>query len=593
MSSFWQKISGRIWTSVADRPISPEMPDPPEKPDPEEKLDPEERTSPEQTSGIRKPGSALLTGARSLVLARLHRVVLRKRRKRRPRQSRIVRLRETVQLSALQMLAPVNDARNLSDEIYARARLERAELTECYTYEQEISRNASKTTGDMPTGQIKLVIPYDGHRYFTREAHADVVNAAKDGLIDPDAEVVVGHLLLTSYAHTDLDAMLNLSEGYGAVPIRMPVAIDGSASQGFDHLTSDRQTCVITYDYAPTSQQPGLHPIDVQMELMDPDSFAALPLELLTEEGFTNNEIVSTMTQQVTFRPYLWLRITVSLHLPCSSDENNDDLHPVISKMALDWPTITSLDALSLTASGKAVPLRYNPETRSIEWSDIPMTAATDPDGDSDIQLYRNSDIVLVIRQPGELYRQPSLDGQVEVEIPDYLMSGLDARLYGATGALSRTTKPKVVSKISTKIHLILDDAFAKRTFSPWQQLYFDEIVPEEARITDIVTALQDRGFLVEPQLLPNDREDRFLVAKRREGPDFMVLWLLIERQRYKTERENKVPGGHTYKSAFESGELRVFIRGTLPRDSCEMTHEMNALQHALRERFDRVRARR
>jgi hypothetical protein len=261
--------------------------------------------------------------------------------------------------------------------------------------------------------------------------------------------------------------------------------------------------------------------------------------------------------------------------------------------MALDWPTITSLDALSLTVSGDPVPLRYNPETRSIEWSDIAMTSANDPDDTSDIQLYRKAEIVLVIRQPGELYQQPSLDGQVEVEVPGYLMSGLECRLYGATGSLSRTTSPELVCKISTKIRLILDDAFAKRTFSPWQHLYFDEIVPEEARITDIVTALEDRGLLVESQIQSNDGQDRILVAKRREGPDYMVMWLLIRQRRYQTEREKKVPGGHTYKSVFESGELRVFIRGTLPRDSCELTHEMNALQQALRERFERVRARR
>lgn len=573
MSSFWEMIRGHTWRPNAEPSVPPE------------------KTEEEQRAHNRMWVPRHLEGARSLVFARLQRLVLRNsRRNKRPRRPRLVRLREAVQLGALQMLAPAKDTQAEAAEIYARANVERAELTESYTYEQEISRNPSKTTREMPTGHIRLEIPYDGHKYFTRQACADVVNTARGGCINRDTEVVIGYLLLADYGNTDLDRLLNLSDSYGAVPIRVPVVTNGSTS-GLDQIAADRQTCVITYDYAPRSRRSSLHPIDVQIELLDPDSLGILPLDLLTEEGHTKiNDIVTSMTQQVTFRPYLWLRITVSLHLPCKSENTN--LFPKITKMSLDWPTITSLDALSLTVNGDDVPLRYNPMTRSIEWSDISMLSANDPDEDSDIQLYRNPEMLLVIRQPGELYQQLSLDGQVEVEVPGYLMSGLDSRLYSATGSLSRSRKPELKCRISARIHLILDDAFAKRTFSPWQQLYFDEIVPEEARITDIVTALQDRGFVVEPQTL-SDRPERFLVARRREGPDYMFMWLLIERRGYQTKRENKVPGGHTYKSVFESGELRVFIRGTLPRDSCELTHEMNALQQTLRERFDRVRARR
>ncbi|HEY7413852.1 MAG TPA: hypothetical protein VH593_01555, partial [Ktedonobacteraceae bacterium] len=402
---------------------------------------------------------------------------------------------------------------------------------------------------------------------------------------------IIGHLLLTNYENTNLGTTLNLSDKNGAVPVRVPVATDADLSS-FDCLTSDRKTCVIDYDYAPSSEQLKLHPIDVQMELLDPDSLGTLPLSLPREAESTKIDgIVTRMTQQVNFRPYLWLRTVVSLHLP--TDLSDTKLTPKIVKMTLHWPTITSLDALRLTVGERNIPLRYNPATGSVEWSDIPMALADETEDDSGIRLYQSPRIILEIKQPGELYREQSLNGLVEVEVPGYLMSGLDARLFSATGSLSRNARPKLVCNISAQIRLILDDAFAKREFSPWQQLYFDEMMLEEARITDIVTALQDRGFEVDYQTLPDGREDRLLLARRREGPDYMFLWLLIERQRYQTERANKVPGGHTYKSMFESGELRIFIRGTLPRDSRELTHEMNMLQLALRERFDRVRARR
>lgn len=585
MSSFWEKTGGHSWR------LRHEPPRPPEDPDGPEEAEEAEEAVPEGGAYGRASPLRYLEALRSLIFARLYRLALQRRRQKRRGRPGLVSLRSAIQRRALQVLAPGKDAQAGTENVYARARLERAELTESYAYEQEISLNPSKNISKTSKGSLKLTIPYDGYKYFTRQARADIEQAIGGTNSKRTAEAVIGYLLLANYGNTDLDAVLELSNRYGAVPIRVPVATDPGASS-LEHLTSDRQTCVIDYEYEPSSQQLRLHPIDVQMKLLDPDSLGTLPPNLLGEEGRTKiDDIVTRMTQQVNFRPYLWLCMIVSLHLPRPS--SGIKLTPKVTKMALHWPTITSLDALRLTVDDNDVPLKYNPETGSVEWSDISMAPADDTDHDGDIWLYQTSEIILAIKQPGELYQEQNLDGQVEVEVPGYLMSGLEARLFSATGGLSRTVKPTLVCNLSSQVKLILDDAFAKREFSPWQQLYFDEIILEEARITDIVTALQDRKFEVMSQTLPGDRNDRFLVAKRREGPDHMVLWLLIERQRYQTERASKVPGGHTYKSLFESGELRVFIRGTLPRDSRELTHEMNALQQTLRERFDRVRARR
>jgi hypothetical protein len=72
-----------------------------------------------------------------------------------------------------------------------------------------------------------------------------------------------------------------------------------------------------------------------------------------------------------------------------------------------------------------------------------------------------------------------------------------------------------------------------------------------------------------------------------------MQMWLFIEGKRYTTERQTEVPGGQTFTSTFESGELKVYMRGELPSDSRGLTEEMNALQMALRDRFERLRAKR
>ncbi len=422
--------------------------------------------------------------------------------------------------------------------------------------------------------------------------------------------------MLSGYENTDLDSMLSLNETHGAIPVRIPLNA-GSSRQ--ENLIADRQACVISYDYRPGPAT--VVPVNIDIEPLDPDSLDPLdpdslslpsmgPLTSKPHSGALN--LAPKLAQQVSFKSSLSFRMTVTLHIPRRS--GNARPSPKISRMALDWPTVTSLDSLTLSVEGKNVPLRYNPVDQIIEWSDILMypTSSWDkgevPDGTEDdagdgndgdgndggdIRSYRSRTMYLSVGQPGELYRQPSLKGRVEIEISDYLISGMEARLFNAVGAREKIGQPELACRISSQLTLILDDAFARRKFFPYQHLYFDEVIPEAARITDIKTALEDRGFEVSDQALPGDGKDRFLAAWRREGPDDMNIWLLIQPRYYKTERVNRVPGGHTYKSTFESGELKVFMRGALPRDSRDLTHEMNALQRALRERFDRVRARR
>jgi hypothetical protein len=522
---------------------------------------------------------------------------------------RIAKARSTIETGVLRTLRPWKDGGADTDTVHARARPETVRLVEHYFYEQEISRNPSNRGSAAPTGRIELTVPYDGHKYFTRQACADVTNALGAPPPTAAAEALVGHLLLAGYADTDLGDLLDLNDRYGSVPIRVPIPAAGDSAE-LDELQADRRTCVITYDYAPRRDRPRLVPIHVQADLLDPDSVDLPSIDgMTTDGGSLINDIARKITQQVSFRPHLLLRIVVRLDIPRRPGQKVR--RPKVARMALDWPTITSLRALHLSIGEDDAPITYNPMAKSLEWSDVRMWAAQDS-ADGDVQTYRSADMFLWIEQPGELYQQESLDGVVEVEIPGQLLSGMEARLYDAVGARPSGRGPQLTSKVSTRLRLILDDAFARRTLSPWQQLHFDEVIPDEMRIADIVTALKDRGFELvtdEPIVRSetaarNDRAvrngpaadthvERFLRARKSEGPDIMELWLVVEGRRYQTERQNQVPGGHTYKSTFESGELKVYMRGTLPRDSRELTHEMNALQRALRERFDRQRARR
>jgi hypothetical protein len=467
------------------------------------------------------------------------------------------------------------------EPLHARALLESAKIEEEYFYEQEISQNPHGAMRKPPTGKIVLTLPYDGDKYFTRQAYADITRAHSPA--EGDVSALVGHLALNGYARTDLDSRLGLSETYGSIPIQVSVRANPDSGQP-DCLIADRWTCVISYDYQPRADQREVIPTTVRITLLDPDSSGWAPQEGETAAGAGEG----TITQHVSFRAELLLRMTVELHV---SGESEQGPCAKVTRVTLDWPTITSLRSLSLNVNGKHHPVRYNPEWRRLEWADVPMTLS-DEQTAGGMHTYTSGTMELSIPQPGELYQEQSLKGSVEVEV-DRLLSGMDARLYRATGSIQRLCKPELASHVSANFQLILGDAFARRILSPYQQLHFDEVIPSEMRISDIRTALASRGFAVTDPWPERGPENRWLWARRAEGPDTMLLALYVEGRRHKARRDRRVPGGVTYRSNLDSGEIRIYIRGQLPRDSQPVIHEINALRAALRERFDHLPARR
>jgi hypothetical protein len=219
------------------------------------------------------------------------------------------------------------------------------------------------------------------------------------------------------------------------------------------------------------------------------------------------------------------------------------------------------------------------------------MEPEADP-GAGELLTFASPQMILVIPQPGELYQETSLSGQVKVTV-NRLLSGLDARLYDATGTLRGQPRVARQSLVSTKFDLTLDDAFARRTLSPHQQLHFDEVIPAETRIDDVMMALKNLGFRADDPWPAQGPEKRWLYAQRPEGPDLLQLVLYVEGKQHKSRRQRTVPGGMTYRTELDSGELRIYAYGWLARSSRPVVREMNALRVALRERFDRLPARR
>lgn len=567
-------------------------------------------------------------------------------------------------------------------EIYARALLSRAEITEDYFVTQEISKNPLAAPGRSPAGRIELAVPYDGHEYFTRAAKADVAHQTRSG---QPGSAVIGHLLVKDHAATDLRQRLDLGDRYGSIPIEVPVG--NGAPDELDQFTADQWICTAAYDFEPN--EAAVLPARLEIDLFDPDSLDLPPTDLRIFEFDTDearqgiNDSIAKIVRHVSFKDELILQIVVHASLPAHAEF--DRPRPRVARVAIDWPTITSLDALRLEIPKerprvgvplqlRKAPFHYNPVHGCIEWGGVPMFATDEKaeapdkkphgagkdeepgsddkpgndetpgkdgkpqeaekpgevaipageakekekpkDGTQDrasenearpvasvVRRYQSMPMLLAIRYPGELYKQPGLMATAEVLVPNYLMSGMSARLYDATGYYLRDPL-RLTTRIHATAKLQLDDAFAMRDRSPSQHLFFDEVIPENVRITDITTALEDRGFAVEKVWPRGDGPEHdegtetdswLLVAHRKVGPDDMVLWVLAEGTHSGTDRDRVLPGGGVlHKTWLPSGALRIVIRGSLPGDSKgRLTHEMNVLHGMLWERYGRLRQRR
>ncbi|MFJ7218660.1 hypothetical protein [Amycolatopsis sp. NPDC098790] len=473
------------------------------------------------------------------------------------------------------------------DDIFARALPETVKVTERYHYKQEISRNASILPSKEPDGEIEIVVPFDGADHFTRQACDDVTTALRSRDSVESSDALIGHVLFDEHQKTDLGRRLSLDDTYGALPIRVPVSGEGSAG-GPAELSGDRHACVIHHEYAPSPDTLELMPIDVHAELLDPDTVEELGP--MPETSVTGMDL-SKLSLQPNFQSYLLLTIKVRVVLPWKHKENRPRPQPVIDRISIDWPTITSLHALTLALPRKNdVPITYNPVERSIEWRTVPLKLAQQ---DKENLVFESARMALLIQQPGELYQEDKLNGQVEVKIPAHLLSGARTRLFDGSGRKTDQVKHEEVSWVKSGFQLILDDAFARRQLTPHQHLYFDEVIPEDARIGDIFNALRAKGFEVVDNVKISDTEEKsqwVLKATHAEGPDKMVLTLYVEGTRHETERQVR-RGGQTNKTTFRSGELRLFMYGTLPRTSEPVTREMNALHAAIRHRFAQTRA--
>jgi len=545
-----------------------------------------------------------------------------------PRES-FAKIRSNVERSVTLTRSQAGSQADGDKVIPVKAGLRRAGITEEYHVRQEIAKNPREEHGGEPAGLIELAIPYDGYEYFPRQAREEIARglAASPQPGGKAARAAVGTLVLQDYEN-----IKNLPHQRGSIPIEVSVAAPpgGDADDepdGLGYLGADRWTCVIQHQYTP--KEPDALPARLKIQLFDPDSLdlPGLDLEAVDLEdkeereriGGLTGKITEKIRRQMSFRNPIILHIVACLTIPKRPGPpgrpgvTRDSVD--VTRMSIGWPVITSLRTVGLQIGQRAdkpgadikydrKAVHYNPVTRCLEWENVSMVEKEG--AHPDVLEFETGPMLLTIQQPGDLYQQDTLETRAEIEITGHLMSGLTARLDNADGVppdfpQPGGLQPALKTRVEVTATLQLDDAFTTREFSPYQHLFFDEIIPDQMRITDIRTALRDQGFEEfepwpvnrgsQPRSGPVSTVNWLLAAYRREGPHRMFLWISVEGRKFDTEREQTaLGGGRKHTRTMESGDLSIFIWGTLPGDHAKLNRQMNALQATLRERYERVR---
>ena len=497
--------------------------------------------------------------------------------------------------------------------IYARAVPKAIRLTETYGYKKYISSNESLEELEEPSGKLEVIVPYDGYKYFSRQAIQDVEQQLNKNSANKKVDALIGHLAMSEYEKTDLEDLLYQSKQHKSVPIIIPVGSNGITKK---QLGEDRYLYLFEHSYQPAS--PKVFPIYPEVEILDDDIFLLdLPSYVDEEPQINLKKLASTIVNQVKsgfgrdnnfLKGTLLISIKVRLSLPIdlkSDYKLKSDLEPQVKRVSIEWPTITSLRNLDLYIyeQNKNQKITYNPSKKALEWTDVSMVKQNEEGSNPKWKSYISQRMLLGITQPGDLYQENSLKGKIEIEIPKILLSGLQVQYYGfqnnKVGQLQKEVIPELKTRIIANFELILDQAFQKRVRSTAQQLIFDNILPTDDNVNLVKDSLQSQGFEFDYVKVPslsqstnyNDSGNNttltktqwVILARRSEGIDTLSLWIVVDGEEMETVVEYRQVN-RKFTRVEKTGKLTMYLLGQLPQNSYILLKKINELQKQLRD---------
>ncbi len=472
--------------------------------------------------------------------------------------------------------------------VFVRVRPDKIHLREEYAYYFDVSGNSNIQRVNTPNGVLEMIVPYDGENSFTSQIIEDIKSQDNNIWRKEHVDACIGHIGITNHSKTNLEEKLELSLNHGIIPLKIPIR--NEEIQDNDSLRSGRYACRIKYDYEPI--WPETNPLQISARIFDEEIIREALVEHQknhTGKATVLDSVVKDVAQQVGFSRSLIFHFDLELALPSKISNFKENDPPMLELMAIEWPVATSSRVVHLVVEGKELSIVYNPTQGVIEFGDIPFRSHGKSEG-TELYIYRTPTITLLVDQPGELYQRDQLNGNVVVQLPRQF-SALKLLYFNAQGK-KEEMDIQTCTIFNADLALYLEDLFDRKMFSPYQHLQFEGVVLDEMRVMDIMTLLEDQGFSSRYESLTAERTgmQRYLVeGVRTEGHGKLVLWMVVEGTRSQTTRQKQIQGGHTYTTQLETGNVVIYMRGQLQRDSSRLVNVMNEIQNLLKERFQHI----
>ncbi len=459
----------------------------------------------------------------------------------------------------------------MSDLFFARVQPDELKITETYSFEQTLDRALLMPAAQSTSGQISAQVSYDGDQSFTRQALADVrrqwwlwqartkpqappslLRRTAARLVQParawqqrlaqlvrrgakspkpaarvapasstvPSQALIGHLLLEAYDRTDLKARYDLYDRFGA--IALPLPIQTQTLEATNQMIADDAKSVLTADYQP--QALSVAPLRLAVQISDSwenqwPGAGATPQQLHT--FFAS---FSDASQAFTTQNHLRFSLRVELNLPSASLPAGTAVS--VKQVWLAWPgpLSTNHEAAYLIAgeaTSSAAPvdnplLKYNPLEQRLEWGGMPLQPATAPTR-PDLTTLVSEPLHLIVKRPADLYQIETLDGQLEIELPDLLLSGLGLRYYDSVGRRHNGIAMQKKTRLVVRFKLVLADLFAQRQTPLLRRVFAPAVTLRAFRPRDLFLHLADLGFSV------TDTPD--VVAQGRHSHDWRVIF--------------------------------------------------------------------
>lgn len=478
-------------------------------------------------------------------------------------------------------------------EMYVRAAPERFDVIESYPYRFDLSKASSVVPIAAPTGRIRAVYPYQAEAWY----HSGVAGAAarprahgEPTPFEEGSQATVGHLLFTDWQRTDVEDELLRTRGIASAPLQVPVDLPSIDRRepgfGWRGLAA-----VIEAEYE--VRQPDTAPLTVRAELMDREALSAERAVAVTREKTVDEStLLSLMRRPGADSRGLVLVVTLGLAVDRTT-EGLAGRAPTVVRVALSWPTIPWSESLHLIDEAARI---SNPEYRAEERAAVwlpryPMDRTSPPSTDAGgaPDQWRKS-LVFSFDEVADIAAESHLRAEVEIDLPERLLSGLAIRHFDAAG-FPIASSPKRTSRIVAALRINLREMLRRQTRSLVHRLWFEGVALGERRVADVRSTLADCGLtlVAAPELTGGKGSNALLIAERPTEGETLRVMVLLRGSRHSAVRTTDLAGGRTYQTEVETGDLELFLHGRFRGASEALADTLDTLHGRLRSIFGAI----